>query len=815
MRNLYILSFLFFSQSAIASEALWTDIEAAYQFRTTHSNSETPHTARKMQLDFQAMKQTLTTASRGGNTKTTITLPSPDGQLLSFEAETVSVMSPALASRYPEIQTWKIENKLNPEINGRIDIGPRGFHGLFHTSDGDRIFIDPEHRDGDIQTEIYTVLSSHENHGSADSNFTCELHGEPTQSTLSQRVLENTSDDVRTYRLALAVTGEYTQLFGGTKAFALAGMTTTVNRLNQVFERDLNIKLELIAENDSLIYTSPSSDPFSNEDAIKMVNQNMVNTNAVIGRDHYDIGHVLGTGNTGGLAFLDSTCSDNKAGGVTGSNSPEGEAFNIDYVAHEIGHQLGASHTFNGYQQNCSANNRIQDTAVEPGSGSSIMGYAGICGGDDLQSNSDAFFHSTSITQIRNFTQKAGGSQCGTLTASQNNNPSVEAGKDYFIPAQTPFALTGDSSDVDGDSLSHSWEQTDVGASSDLYSDLINNPLFRVWKPTPKKVRHFPRLIELLNNTSILGELLPTTNRELNFSLLVRDNQGGIATDSMKLNVVATGTPFAITNNNIPSILVGDQEFQLNWNVAGTNQAPINCKNVDVSFIDEKTNYPPVLIATPNDGKQTVKLPRDMKHIKSANIKVSCSDNVFFAVTQTKHTVIGAKPLLSLNAPSLFKGNDGINTLTYTLQLSVPAIEETFIFYKATSTVAANRGTPLQGEVVIPVGQTSTTIRIPVIEGTVTSAAKAANLVLEAPEDASFEIADVQIIVPTTDIAPNPAPPVAAESTVDSSLTNAAITSNVGGGGAFGLFSICALFLLLLSRFKSLASVCSVNRKSI
>ena len=299
-------------------------------------------------------------------------------------------------------------------------------------------------------------------------------------------------------------------------------MTTTVNRLNQVFERDLNVKLELIAENDALIYTSPSSDPFSNQDAGKMVNQNLINTNAVIGKDSYDIGHVFGTGNTGGLAFLNSTCGDNKAGGVTGSNSPEGEAFNIDYVAHEIGHQLGASHTFNGYQQNCRAGNRVQDTAVEPGSGSSIMGYAGICGGDDLQSNSDAFFHSTSIAQIRNFTQNAGGSQCGTLTASSNNNPSVDAGRDYFIPAQTPFILTGDSSDVDGDPVLHSWEQTDTGASSDLYTDLIDNPLFRVWKPTTEKVRYFPRLKELLNNTSILGELLPTTTRKLNFSLLVR-----------------------------------------------------------------------------------------------------------------------------------------------------------------------------------------------------------------------------------------------------------------------------------------------------
>ena len=811
MKRLLIVSFLFIFQPLLASETLWTEIEPSYQFRTPHSHSEIPHTARKMKLNFEAMKQTLTTAQRGVNAKTTIALPSPDGQLISFEVEAVSVMSPALASRYPEIQTWKIANLYNPEINGRIDIGPRGFHGLFYTSDGDRIFIDPVQQEGEPQTEIYTVLSSHENHGSADNNFTCELHGTPSQTTISERASENTSDDVRTYRLALAVTGEYTQLFGGTKAFALAGMTTTVNRLNQVFERDLNIKLELIAENDALIYTSPSSDPFSNQDAIKMVSQNLVNTNAVIGRDNYDIGHVFGTGNTGGLAFLDSTCGENKAGGVTGSNSPEGEAFNIDYVAHEIGHQLGASHTFNGYQQNCSANNRVQSTAVEPGSGSSIMGYAGICGADDLQSNSDAFFHSTSIAQIRNFTRNAGGSQCGTLTASLNNNPSVDAGKAYFIPAQTPFVLTGDSSDMDGDPLLHSWEQTDTGASSDLYSDLIDNPLFRVWKPTTEAVRYLPRLKELLNNTSILGELLPSTTRELNFSLLVRDNKGGIASDSVKLNVVATGTPFAITSNNIPTELIGGQSFNLKWDVAGTNQSPINCKSIDISFINEKMSYPPVLKETPNDGSQQVRLPREMQHINKANIKISCSDNIFFAVSKTKHSVKGAKPLLSLNSPSLIKGNDGTNTLIYTLELSAPATEETFIFYQATSTVYANRGQQIRGEVVIPVGQTTTKIIIPVIEGTVTSAAMAAKLAIEAPEDAPFEIAETELVI-ATEIASNPMPEAEA---IETTTPTTAVTSNInGGGGAFGSLSSLALFFLLLVRLKSLVYT-PTNRKVI
>jgi len=213
-------------------------------------------------------------------------------------------------------------------------------------------------------------------------------------------------------------------------------------------------------------------------------------------------------------------------------------------------------------------------------------------------------------------------------------------------------------------------------------------------------------------------------------------------------------------------------------------------------------------------------LPREMKHINKANIKVSCSDNIFFAVSKTKHSVKGAKPLLSLNSPSLIKGNDGTNTLIYTLQLSAPATEETFIFYQATSTVNANRGQPIRGEVVIPVGQTTTRIRIPVIEGTVTSAAMAAKLVIEAPEDAPFEIAETELVI-ATEIASNPMPetestqPETPEASETTTPTAAAVTSNInGGGGAFGSLSSLALFFLLLVRLKSLVYA-TASRKLI
>ena len=795
MRFILLLLCTLLSQSGFAEEQLWTDIELAYKFRPDNSKQLATHTARKMRLDFSTMKRSLTTASKNSDSNQIITLPTPDGAFLNFQAEKTTVMPAELSARYPQIQTWKITSLDNPEITGRIDIGERGFHGLFHTADGDRVFIDPVHQSGSVQTETYTVLSNRANHGSADTGFTCELHGDISHSPLSSlaaKTLNNPADDMRTYRLAIATTGEYTQLFGGTKAYALSGITTTVNRLNQVFERDLNIHLELIAENDKLLFLSPSADPYSNQDAANMVEENMVSMDALIGSENYDIGHVLGTGNTGGLAFLNSACGDNKAGGVTGSNSPEGDAFNIDYVAHEIGHQLGARHTFNGYNQNCSANNRAPNSAIEPGSGSSIMGYAGICGNDNLQSHSDAFFHSHSIAQIKHFTSQASGANCGTLTPSLNNNPDVDAGKNYTIPAQTPFVLSGYSYDIDGDPLLHSWEQTDIGTAADLYSDLINNPLFRAWKPTTKKKRYFPKLRDLLNNQSTLGELLPLTNRQLNFSLLVRDNKGGLATDAVTLEVIATGSAFAITSQSIPKTLAARQSFSLDWNVADTDKAPINCQSVDIGLIDANAHYLSLIKNSANDGSETIKIPLDVRRIDNASFKVACSDNIFFAVSSTKHSVEAGKPVLSLNPPSIVKDISGNNALAYTIKISEPAPEEIFIHFEAihTAGVNASRNAGFTGDAVIAKGKTFTTIKIPVDEVTVEDAISAMKLVIDKPENAQFETEGSQMMVQTLEAVANPE--------IIASVPSA------GGGGSFGL--LLNLFLVFLALAKPMLS---------
>jgi len=637
-----LLSTLIVNQAYAVNEELdfnlshWSLINSAKKQHTEQDFSALTSRASKdksFNLNIELLEQVL-----GNEAEITIDLPLPNGQFATFRLTPSSVMNNELAAKYPSIKTFTGYQLDKPEHQGNFDITPHGFHGVF-TYENDKVFIDPINRDNnstyhsyfrsDAQPLSLSALGKRLTPRRSSSLTTNEIAFESKAFNT-----QNKASEIITYRIAVATTGEYSAFHGGTKELALAAVVTMLNRVNEVYQRDLAIKLELVANNDSLIFTDAASDPFQNTDADIDVNTEVINKG--VGVDNYDIGHVVGTG-AGGLAGLGVVCGSMKAEGLTGSDSPTNDSFNIDYVAHEIGHQFGADHTFNGASGGCGGN-REANSAYEPGSASTIMGYAGICDAQNLQNNSDPYFHLHSIEQITTYTRSGTGNSCGAKVTQTNAAPTVNAGNDFTIPARTPFSLKGQATDNENDSLTYSWEQYDLGAMSNTETDDKTDdgkrPLFRVFAPKSNNERVFPALTDILAAKQTHGEALPTTTRDLNFRLVVRDNKGNVGVDAMKVSVVANQQGFSIIEPSVGSKWRGTQQT-VTWNTAETQNAPVSCSAVNILLSTDSGNtFSKVLASeTPNDGSQVVTF--STIDTKTARVKVICSNNIFFAINST------------------------------------------------------------------------------------------------------------------------------------------------------------------------------------
>jgi hypothetical protein len=577
--------------------------------------------------------------------KIALTLPMPDRTFARFWIEESPIMDASLAAQFPDIKTYQGQGIDDPTATTRFDWTPKGFHAMVLSASG-TVYVDPNGSDTD-----YISFNKSDFHRDGET-FHCLVDGSNTaiDRQTSTGVVANVvtnAGTLHTYRLAIAATAEYTAFQGGTVALALAAINTTMNRVNGIYERELSVRMVLIANETNIIYTNAMTDPYTNGNANAMINENQSNLDMVIGDANYDIGHVFGT-NSGGLAGAGVCSSGNKGRGVTGSGAPVGDAFDVDYVAHEMGHQFGANHTFNGSTGSCGGN-RAAGAAFEPGSGSTIMAYAGICGAENLQSNSNDYFHVKSLEEIVAF---IGGNACDVETATGNIAPTVNTGPNFNIPMGTPFILTASGSDANGDALTFAWEEYDLGTQSPPNTDDGSRPIFRSFNPTVSPARTFPKLSDILNNTSTFGESLPTTTRSMSFQVTARDNRaggGGVTSAITQLNVTNTSGPFTVTQPNSALVWTTGTTQTVTWNVANTTAAPVSCANVRILLSTDGGNTFPVVLraSTANDGSDTITVPNVPS--VTARIKVEAVGNIFFDISNTNF-IINAPPEITCPA---------------------------------------------------------------------------------------------------------------------------------------------------------------------
>lgn len=564
----------------------------------------------------------------------------PDGGFARFNVVESPIMQPALAARFPEIKTFAGQGVDDPSMSVRFDWTPQGFHAIVFTSAG-TIYIDP-YAAGDTAQYM-----SYYRRDFTKPNSKAFIERPPAGTSTGARTATTAAlprasgTQLRTYRLALAADGEYTQFQGGTIAATLAAMVTSINRVDGVYEREVAVRLVLIANTTALIYTDPNTDPYTDDDSGALLDENQTNLDLVIGSANYDIGHVFTTGG-GGLAGLGVVCNNaSKALGETGSSSPVGDPYDIDYVAHEIGHQFNANHTFNDNTNGSCAGNRNSATAYEPGSGSTIMAYAGICNGDNLQPNSDPYFSTISFDEIVAYTTAGDGNTCPVITTSGNNPPTVNAGPAYTIPKQTPFTLTGSGSDADNDPLTFSWEELDLG-NAGLANNAFNPPFFRFFPPVSGPTRTFPKWSDVLNNTTTIGEVLPNVSTTMHFRLTARDNKiggGGVNYATTQVTVNTAAGPFVVTAPNTATVWAGGSTQSVTWNVADTDLTPVNCATVDIllSTNGGETFSDTLASAVPNNGAANVVVTN--VGTAAARVKVMCSTSIFFDVSNVNFTI--------------------------------------------------------------------------------------------------------------------------------------------------------------------------------
>lgn len=591
--------------------------------------------------DVKAALQTAPNRLTAKQSNVVISVPNVNGTTERFQMFEFSNFSPALQMQFPNIRSYIGVGLDDNQAQIRLSMDDSGMQAMIFRTGRRNEFIEPYSTDGNV----YAVYQSSRENGGLP--FTCSTEDVNLSGSLQRQNSlspNSNSGELLIFRLALSCNGEYTAFFGGTVANALAAMNATMTRVNGVFEKDLSIHMNLIDNNALIVYTNAGTDPYTTMN--NWNNQLQTTLTNIIGEDNYDVGHMFGSSGGGGNAgCIGCVCVDGiKGRGITSPSNgvPMGDTFDIDYVAHELGHQFGGNHTFSHNVEGSGVN-------VEVGSGSTIMGYAGITA-QDVQPNSDAYFVYASIKQIQD---NMVGKTCPTRITLTNVAPVVSAGLDYTIPKSTPFILTGTATDANGDSMTYCWEQNDsatnqTGAASAASATKTGGPNWRSYTPNASLSRYFPPLARVIANqsttqgTDITVEALSSVARTLNFVFTARDNYTGAGqtgSDNMVVTVNGTAGPFLVSEpNTAVSWAVGTNQ-NVTWAVAGTTTNGVNAQYVDIYLSTDGGNTYPILLASkvPNDGSETITVPNNVG--TTNRVMVRGYRHIFYDISNTNFTI--------------------------------------------------------------------------------------------------------------------------------------------------------------------------------
>ncbi len=700
-------------------------------------------------LDAVAFKQTLVNAKDKFSKQPSVVVefPNKNGEIEQFQVWENSNMEPDFQAQFPQIRSYVGKSSVDGSVVN-FSVSPQGIQTILFRGNGTTEFIEAY----DKEATTYRLFDSSNR---AKRNLICTTVNVPLEieGEINNKITSNNLK-YKTMRLALSCTGEYAAAFGAStagtaadKALVLAAMNATMTRVNGVYEKDLAVHLNMI-DNTSVIYYDATTDPYDDgaTGSAGTWNGQLMNTlHSVLGDSAFDIGHLFGaTGGGGNAGCIGCVCNNTlatgggattayKGSGFTSPNTgamPQGDGFDIDFVAHEMGHQLGGNHSFTYGGISNQSNPEISVAGVEPGSGSTIMSYAGVAYDEtssvsyNVQAHSDPIFAWKNINQIQN---NLNTKTCPVTTTLADNLPIVSAGADYTIPMGTAFMLTGTATDADAtDVLTYLWEENDLGTSATttancfVTSTKTVGPNFRIFKPSANKFRYFPQMGKILSGTLAVAtgstsnwESVSTVARTLNFTFTTRDNHlggGQTATDAAIITVNTSGGAFSVSSQSTTGISYpGNSTQTVTWVPGSTASAPFNSPTVDILISTNvstsietynattptspnPTTWTTIASAVPNNGSYVVTLPNVTTSTATCRFMVKAVGNVFLAVNAKNFTITPAlaNETFGLNNFSLYpnpnKGNFSVqfdSTSTNDIEITVHDIRGRNIFERS------------------------------------------------------------------------------------------------------------------------------------